>query len=175
MAGVTPTWWLNYVHFTDQQREGQASAFSSIAGAASAIIATRSASPATQSLSGIRWPSSRGSLPPPPTWAMPTGATTSAATCQAPLIRSSTPAGCSSAFSAQSCAPTPRRIRNQSAASGPIPNRIRPSFAATFQLRYALQPYIYTEARRTYDTGVAFLRPLYYDWPEANEAYDKQG
>jgi alpha-glucosidase len=23
MAGVTPTWWLNYVHFTDQQREGK--------------------------------------------------------------------------------------------------------------------------------------------------------
>ena len=44
----------------------------------------------------------------------------------------------------------------------------------TFHLRYAMQPYIYTEARRTYDTGVAFLRPLYYDWPEANEAYDQQ-
>jgi alpha-glucosidase len=43
---------------------------------------------------------------------------------------------------------------------------------STFQLRYAMQPYIYTEARRTYDTGVAFLRPLYYDWPEASEAYD---
>ena len=23
MAGVNPTWWLNYVHFTDQQREGK--------------------------------------------------------------------------------------------------------------------------------------------------------
>ena len=41
-----------------------------------------------------------------------------------------------------------------------------------FLLRYALQPYIYTEARRTYDTGVAFLHPLYYDSPEAPEAYD---
>jgi alpha-glucosidase len=37
-----------------------------------------------------------------------------------------------------------------------------------------MQPYIYTEARRTYDTGIAFLRPLYYDWPEANEAYDNK-
>ena len=42
---------------------------------------------------------------------------------------------------------------------------------STFQLRYALQPYIYTEARRTYDTGVAFLHPLYYDWPEDDDAY----
>ena len=41
----------------------------------------------------------------------------------------------------------------------------------TFHLRYALLPYIYTEARRTYDTGVAFLHPLYYEWPEAPEAY----
>ena len=40
---------------------------------------------------------------------------------------------------------------------------------STFQLRYAMQPYIYTEARRTYDTGVAFLRPLYYDWPQAEK------
>jgi len=46
---------------------------------------------------------------------------------------------------------------------------------AAFQQRYALQPYIYTEARRTYDTGVAFFRPLYYDWPEANEAYTSKG
>lgn len=42
---------------------------------------------------------------------------------------------------------------------------------ASFLRRYAMQPYIYTEARRTYDTGVAFLHPLYYDWPEAPEAY----
>ena len=35
-------------------------------------------------------------------------------------------------------------------------------------------PYIYTEARRTYDTGVAFLHPLYYDWPDADEAYSNK-
>jgi alpha-glucosidase len=40
-----------------------------------------------------------------------------------------------------------------------------------FVLRQALLPYVYTEARRTYDSGVAFLRPLYYDWPDADEAY----
>ncbi len=44
----------------------------------------------------------------------------------------------------------------------------------TFQLRYALVPYIYTEARRTYDTGVAFLLPLYYNWPEADAAYNSK-
>ena len=45
---------------------------------------------------------------------------------------------------------------------------------STFQLRYALEPYTYTEARRTYDTGVAFLRPLYYDWPEQAAAYESK-
>ena len=42
---------------------------------------------------------------------------------------------------------------------------------SAFQLREAMQPYLYTEARRTYDTGVAFFRPLYYDWPEEDAAY----
>jgi hypothetical protein len=41
-----------------------------------------------------------------------------------------------------------------------------------FMRRYAMQPYIYTEARKTYDTGLAFLHPLYYDWPEAPESYN---
>jgi hypothetical protein len=45
---------------------------------------------------------------------------------------------------------------------------------STFQLRYALEPYTYTEARRTYDTGVAFLRPLYYDWPDQPAAYESK-
>jgi len=43
--------------------------------------------------------------------------------------------------------------------------------ADTMRERYKWIPYIYTEARRTYDTGIAFIRPLYYDWPEENEAY----
>jgi len=40
--------------------------------------------------------------------------------------------------------------------------------------RYAMQPYIYTEARRTFDTGVAYFHPLYYDWPEADQAYTQK-
>ena len=37
--------------------------------------------------------------------------------------------------------------------------------------RYALVPYIYTMARKTYETGISLCRPLYYDSPEAPEAY----
>jgi len=40
-----------------------------------------------------------------------------------------------------------------------------------FRLRYELVPYIYTEARRCYDTGLPLLRPLYYEWPEFDESY----
>ena len=39
------------------------------------------------------------------------------------------------------------------------------------ELRYALAPYIYTQARTAYDTGISICRPLYYEWPEENEAY----
>ena len=37
--------------------------------------------------------------------------------------------------------------------------------------RYSLVPYIYTMARETYETGVSLCRPLYYDNPDAPEAY----
>jgi alpha-glucosidase len=40
-----------------------------------------------------------------------------------------------------------------------------------FQLRYAMIPYLYTAARRAYDSGVSVVHPLYYDWPEADQAY----
>ena len=38
--------------------------------------------------------------------------------------------------------------------------------------RYALVPYIYTMAREDYETGVSLCRPMYYDYPEAKEAYE---
>lgn len=40
------------------------------------------------------------------------------------------------------------------------------------RLRYDLAPYIYTAARQAFDTGVSMCRPMYYYWPEAEEAYD---
>lgn len=44
--------------------------------------------------------------------------------------------------------------------------------AQTIRERYTLVPYIYTMARRAYDEGVSLCRPLYYDYPEASEAYN---
>ncbi len=42
----------------------------------------------------------------------------------------------------------------------------------TYRLRYRLAPYIYTAARKAYDTGVCLCRPMYYDWPEDDAAYE---
>jgi alpha-glucosidase len=43
------------------------------------------------------------------------------------------------------------------------------------RLRYGLIPYIYTMARHAYETGEAICRPMYYDYPEASEAYEFTG
>lgn len=39
------------------------------------------------------------------------------------------------------------------------------------RLRYDLVPYIYNASRANYDTGVSMCRPMYYDYPEQEEAY----
>jgi len=39
------------------------------------------------------------------------------------------------------------------------------------QMRYALNPYIYNASRYGYDTGVSLCRPMYYDYPEDQQAY----
>lgn len=42
----------------------------------------------------------------------------------------------------------------------------------TVRQRYDMAPYIYAMARKGYDDGIALCRPLYYEWPEVQEAYD---
>lgn len=39
------------------------------------------------------------------------------------------------------------------------------------KLRYALFPYIYTAANEAYETGISLLRPMYYDHPDEENAY----
>lgn len=48
----------------------------------------------------------------------------------------------------------------------------RDAIRAAVLWRYAMVPYIYTMARKTYDEGVSLSRPMYYDYPEAPEAYE---
>ncbi|MDE7396810.1 MAG: alpha-xylosidase, partial [Muribaculum sp.] len=42
----------------------------------------------------------------------------------------------------------------------------------TIRNRYDMAPYIYTMGRKTHETGLSICRPMYYDYPEAAEAYD---
>ena len=39
------------------------------------------------------------------------------------------------------------------------------------ELRYALAPYIYDSAREAYKSGISICRPLYYEYPENENAY----
>ena len=50
-----------------------------------------------------------------------------------------------------------------------------PIMLKAVRLRYSLFPYIYTMARKTYDTGISICRPLYYEYPNAEEAYLYEG
>ena len=50
-----------------------------------------------------------------------------------------------------------------------------PQLRDVVKLRYSLFPYIYTMARETYDTGIGICRPLYYEYPECEEAYKYEG
>jgi hypothetical protein len=42
---------------------------------------------------------------------------------------------------------------------------------SAFHLRYRLNPYLYSMARVAADTGVALCRPMYYEYPESDDAY----
>jgi len=44
-----------------------------------------------------------------------------------------------------------------------------------YALRYRLLPYIYTMARRTYDTGLPLVRPVYLAYPDEERAYRAEG
>ncbi|MCX6258229.1 MAG: DUF5110 domain-containing protein [Bacteroidia bacterium] len=42
-------------------------------------------------------------------------------------------------------------------------------------LRYSFVPYIYAAARQAYEKGLSICRPMYYDYPETKEAYSFKG
>lgn len=50
-----------------------------------------------------------------------------------------------------------------------------PMMNQAVKLRYAIFPYLYTMARKAYDTGISLCRPMYYEYPEQQEAYDREG
>jgi alpha-glucosidase (family GH31 glycosyl hydrolase) len=170
VPGVNPTWWLNYVHFTDQQREGKRPLlfhrWGGLGNHRYQIGFSGDTISVWESLAFQPWFTATAANVGYAYWSHDIGGHMPGAVdpelytrwvqfgAFSPILRTHTTKN----------ADAERRI-------WAYPEPYSSILRSTFQLRYALLPYIYTEGRRTYDTGVAFFRPLYYDYPEADSAY----
>ncbi len=170
LPGVNNTWWLNYIHFTDQQREGKRPllfhrwgglgnhryeiGFSGDTISVWASLAFQPWFTATAANVGYAY------------WSHDIGGHMPGAV-DPELYTRWVQFGVFSPILRTHTTKNPDAERRIWAYPEPYSAVMRNAF----QLREAMQPYLYTEARRTYDTGVAFFRPLYYDWPEDDDAY----
>jgi alpha-glucosidase len=170
MAGVNPTWWLNYVHFTDQQREGKRPLlfhrWGGLGNHRYQIGFSGDTYSVWPSLAFQPWFTATAANVGYAYWSHDIGGHMPGAV-EPELFTRWVQFGAFSPILRTHTTKNPDSERRIWAYPEPYSSVLR----STFQLRYALQPYIYTEARRTYDTGVAFFRPLYYDWPEQDAAY----
>uniref|UniRef100_E6QHP9 Glycoside hydrolase, family 31 n=1 Tax=mine drainage metagenome TaxID=410659 RepID=E6QHP9_9ZZZZ len=170
LAGVNPTWWLNYVHFTDQQREGKRPLlfhrWGGLGNHRYQIGFSGDTVSVWDSLAFQPWFTATAANVGYAYWSHDIGGHMPGAV-EPELYTRWVQFGTFSPILRTHTTKNPDSERRIWAYPEPYSSILRSSF----QLRYALQPYLYTEGRRTYDTGVAFLRPLYYDWPEENAAY----
>jgi alpha-glucosidase (family GH31 glycosyl hydrolase) len=170
LAGVNPTFWLNYVHFSDQQREGvRPLLFHRWGGLGNhryQIGFSGDTVSVWPSLAFQPWFTATAANVGYAYWSHDIGGHMPGAV-DPELMTRWVEFGAFSPILRTHTTKNPDSERRIWVYPEPYSSILR----RTFQQRYAMQPYIYTEARRTYDTGVAFLRPLYYDWPEAPEAY----
>jgi len=175
IPGVTPTWWLNYVFFTDMERRGSARPLLfhrwgglgnhryqiGFSGDVISVWESLKFQPyftATASNVGFGYWSHDigGHMPGPITPELYTrwiqwGAFS-------PILRTHTTKNPGAE----------RRI-------WAYPTEAFLMMRDAVRLRYALIPYIYTMAREAYDTGVSVCRPMYYAYPESPEAYTFTG
>lgn len=174
MPGVNNTWWINYLHFTDQEREGKRPLlfhrWGGLGNHRYQIGFSGDTVSVWPSLAFQPWFTATAANVGYAYWSHDIGGHMPGAVSPelytrwiqfgafSPILRTHTTMN-------------PDSERRIWAYPEPYSSIMR----GAFQLRMAMQPYIYTEARRTYDTGVAFLHPLYYDWPEADAAYSNKG
>ncbi|MDR3738733.1 MAG: glycoside hydrolase family 31 protein [Terracidiphilus sp.] len=173
MAGVNPTWWLNYVHFTDQERQGRRPLlfhrWGGLGNHRYQIGFSGDTISVWDSLAFQPWFTATAANVGYAYWSHDIGGHMPGAV-EPELYTRWVQFGAFSPILRTHTTKNPDSERRIWAYPEPYADVLR----AAFRERYALQPYIYTEARKTYDTGVAFFRPLYYDWPEANEAYSSK-
>jgi alpha-glucosidase (family GH31 glycosyl hydrolase) len=171
IAGLNNTWWLNYVHFTDMEREGKRPllfhrwgglgnhryqiGFSGDTISVWESLAFQPYFTATAANVGYGfWSHDIGGH-------MPGKVSPELYTrwiqfgVFSPILRTHT-------------TKNPESERRIWAYPEPYADIMRTAYAT----RYAFLPYIYTAARQAYDIGISMLRPMYYDYAESPEAYD---
>ena len=175
LPGVMPTWWLNYVHFTDQQREGKRPLlfhrWGGLGNHRYQIGFSGDTISVWDSLAFQPWFTATAANVGYAYWSHDIGGHMPGAVEPELYTRWVQFGAFSPILRTHTTTKNPETERRIWAYPEPYSSILR----SAFQLRYAMQPYLYTEARRTYDTGVAFFRPLYYDWPEEAAAYESKG
>jgi alpha-glucosidase len=174
LPGVNNTWWLNYLHFTDQQREGERPMlfhrWGGLGNHRYQIGFSGDTFSAWDSLAFQPWFTATAANVGYAYWSHDIGGH-QPGTVAPELYARWVQFGAFSPILRTHTTKNPESERRIWAYPEPYSSVLR----SAFQLRSSLQPYLYTEARRTYDTGVAFLRPLYYDWPQETAAYESKG
>lgn len=172
VPGLNPTWWLNYVHFTDMQRRGKARPlifhrWGGLGNHRYQIGFSGDASSTWESLAFQPYFTATAANVCYGYWSHDIGGHMPGEVSPelytrwiqfgvfSPILRTHT-------------TKNPRAERRIWA----YPVDYFLVMRDAFLLRYALIPYIYTAARQAYETGAAICRPMYYDYPEVDAAYE---
>ncbi len=170
LPGVNPTFWLNYVHFSDQQREGKRPLlfhrWGGLGNHRYQIGFSGDTISVWDSLAFQPWFTATAANVGYAFWSHDIGGHMPGAV-DPELYTRWIQFGAFSPILRTHTTKNPDAERRIWAYPEPYSAIMR----SAYRLREAMQPYLYTEARRTYETGVAFFRPLYYDWPEEDSAY----
>ena len=174
LPGLSNTWWLNYLHFTDQEREGKRPLlfhrWGGLGNHRYQIGFSGDTISVWESLAFQPWFTATAANVGYAYWSHDIGGHMPGAVAPE-LYTRWVQFGAFSPILRTHTSKNPEAERRIWAYPEPYSSVLR----SAFQLREAMEPYLYTEARRTYDTGLAFLRPLYYDWPEDGNAYLSKG
>jgi len=170
VKGVNPTFWLNYVHFSDQEREGKRplmlGRWGGLGNHRYEIGFSGDTISAWESLAFQPWFTATAANVAYAYWSHDIGGHLPG-DVESELFTRWVQYGVFSPILRTHATKSPTAERRIWAYPEPYSSIMR----KFYDERYAMLPYVYTEARRTYDTGLAFVHPLYYDWPEAKEAY----
>lgn len=170
IAGLNPTWWLNYLHFTDQEQEGKRPLvfhrWGGLGNHRYQIGFSGDTISKWESLAFQPWFTATAANVGYAYWSHDIGGH-SPGVIEPELYTRWVQYGVFSPIFRTHTTKNPEAERRVWAYPEPYSDILRKSF----RLRAEMKPYLYTEARKTYDTGIAFNRPLYYDWPEENDAY----